>query len=63
MPSVIIIGRIAVLARCHIAGDGVASSVGQSVCCDRETRKSGGTDRDAVRYVDSGGPIKEPTMY
>jgi len=43
-----------------IATDGLARSVRRSVC-DREPCKSGWTDRDAVRNVDSGGP-KEPCV-
>jgi len=37
-----------------IVTDRVAWSVGLSVCHDREHRKNGWTDRDAVWYVDRG---------
>jgi len=38
-----------------IVTDGVAWSVGLSVCHDREPCKNGWTDQDAVWDVDSGG--------
>jgi len=44
-----------------IATDGVAWSVGQSVCHDRKLCKNGLTDRHAVWDVDLGG-TKEPCI-
>jgi len=56
-----ILGRISVLRRCGlllIYYRRITSvwSVCRSVCHDREPRKNGWTDRDAVLDGDSGGP-------